>query len=109
MSEWNESAGEWGEPGRIYAAIATDRMQYWEWGRRPMRVATKCSGCKCYNVRVCVADNTSGDQDIEKSKTISLRQNFACQMDAVQNCHQYGATKYLFRCASISCFQVVTK
>ena len=56
-----------------------------------------------------VADNTSGDQDIEKSKTISLRQNFACQMDAVQNCHQYGATKYLFRCASISCFQVVTK
>ena len=34
LGEWNESAGEWsaGERGRIYAAIATDRMQYWEWG-----------------------------------------------------------------------------
>ena len=50
LGEWNESAGEWsaGERGRIYAAIATDRMQYWEWGRRPMRGhATKCPRCKC--------------------------------------------------------------
>ena len=52
LGEWNESAGEWsaGERGRIYAAIATDRMQYWEWGRRPMCAATKCSGCECLNV-----------------------------------------------------------